>query len=159
MKTFLLVREQWIARPLPMVFDFFSRAENLGRITPPWLGFEMRTPTPIAMQVDARIDYTIRLAGVPMKWRTRITVWERERRFVDLQERGPYALWEHHHHFYALGEGVRVVDRVRYALPLGPFGRVAHALAVRAALAAIFDHRYDRVRELLDDDGKGQADD
>ena len=89
-----------------------------------------------------------------MRWRTRITAWEPETRFVDVQERGPYALWEHHHHFIALGEGVRVIDRVRYALPLGPIGRVAHALAVRASLSGIFDYRYERVRELLNDTKK-----
>jgi ligand-binding SRPBCC domain-containing protein len=158
MKDYFLEREQWIARPLPMVFDFFSRAENLGRITPPWLGFQIRTPTPIHMKVDTRIDYTIRLVGVPMSWRTRITAWEPETRFVDVQERGPYARWEHHHHFVALGEGVRVIDRVRYALPFGPIGRVAHALAVRASLAAIFDYRYENVRELLDGTKRGGAD-
>jgi hypothetical protein len=42
-----------------------------------------------------------------------------------------------------------MTDRVRYALPLGPLGRAAHGLAVRASLAAIFDHRYERIREHL----------
>ena len=158
MKEYLLEREQWIARPLPVVFDFFSRAENLGRITPAWLGFRIRTPTPVHMKVDTRLDYTIRLVGVPMSWRTRITAWEPETRFVDVQERGPYALWEHHHQFVALGEGVRVIDRIRYALPFGPIGRVAHALAVRASLSAIFDYRYERVRNLLDDTERREAD-
>jgi hypothetical protein len=110
------------------------------------------------MKVDTRIDYTIRLVGVPMSWRTRITAWEPEARFVDVQERGPYALWEHHHQFVALGEGVRVIDRIRYALPLGPIGLVAHALAVRASLSAIFDYPYDRVRNLLDDTEGREAD-
>lgn len=153
MRTWLLQREQWVARPLAVVFDFFSRAENLGRITPPWLGFRIHTPLPIEMRVGTRIDYTIRLAGVPLRWRTAVTEWEPERRFVDVQERGPYALWEHTHEFAERGGGVLVTDRVRYALPLGPLGRAAHALAVRAALAAIFDFRFQRVRELLCDAG------
>ena len=156
MKIQQLEREQWIARPLSVVFDFFSRAENLGRITPAWIGFRIRTPIPIEMRVGARIEYTIRLVGVPMKWRTCIIAWEPERGFVDVQERGPYALWEHHHHFTPLGDGVLVVDRVRYALPLGPLGRLAHAVAVRATLAAIFDYRHRRVRALL---GGGEVDD
>jgi ligand-binding SRPBCC domain-containing protein len=148
-KTYLLEREQWIPRPLPIVFDFFARAENLGRITPPWMHFRIRTPLPIEMGMGARIDYTIRLAGLPMRWRTRITQWDPGRRFADAQERGPYALWEHTHEFAARDGGVLVADRVRYALPLGPLGRAAHALAVRATLAAIFDHRFRRIRALL----------
>lgn len=149
MKSYLLEREQWIPRPVPEVFDFFARAENLGRITPPWMHFRIRTPLPIEMRVGARIDYTIRLAGVPVRWRTRISAWEPMRGFEDVQERGPYALWEHAHRFAARDGGVLMTDRVRYALPLGLLGRGAHALAVRAALAAIFDHRFQRIREIL----------
>jgi ligand-binding SRPBCC domain-containing protein len=156
-RVYRLEREQWIPRPLDEVFDFFARAENLGRITPPWLHFRFRTPLPVEMRVGARIEYTIRLAGVPMRWRTRVAEWHPGRRFVDVQERGPYALWEHTHRFTAREGGVVVADRVRYALPLGPLGRAAHALAVRATLAAIFDYRFQRVRALLgggEDDGR-----
>jgi ligand-binding SRPBCC domain-containing protein len=35
MTTHRLVASQFVPRPLPEVFDFFSRAENLRRITPP----------------------------------------------------------------------------------------------------------------------------
>ena len=149
MKTYLLEREQWIPRPLPEVFEFFSRAENLGRITPAWLHFRIRSPLPIPMREGAPIEYTIRLAGLPLRWRTRITLWQPQTRFVDEQESGPYALWRHTHDFEPLGAGVLMTDHVRYALPLGALGQLAHALAVRAALAAIFDHRFRCIRELL----------
>ena len=149
MKTYLLAREQWIPRDLSTVFDFFAAAENLERLTPDWLHFRIRTPLPLEMREGTRIDYTIRLAGVPMRWRTRIETWQPGRSFSDVQERGPYALWEHTHEFRAHGDGVLMVDRVRYALPLGPLGRAVHALAVRATLSAIFDYRFGRIRELL----------
>jgi ligand-binding SRPBCC domain-containing protein len=102
------------------------------------------------MGKDARIDYRLRLAGVPLRWRTRITRFEPGRGFVDEQERGPYALWEHSHCFEVTDRGVLVSDRVRYALPLGPLGALAHALWVHSALARIFDFRFGRVRELLE---------
>ena len=151
MKTYRLEREQWIPRPLGIVFDFFSRAENLGLITPPWMRFEIRTPLPVEMRAGARIDYTIRLGGLPMGWRTRITRWEPGRCFADVQERGPYALWEHTHRFDTHADGVLISDQVRYALPYGWLGRITHAVAVRATLSAIFDHRFERIRELLID--------
>jgi ligand-binding SRPBCC domain-containing protein len=149
MKIYELERDQWVPRPLSEVFDFFSRAENLSRITPAWLHFRIRSPLPIEMRQGALIDYTIRLAGVPLRWRTRVTHWEPQRRFVDEQLRGPYALWQHTHTFAAHEGGVLVTDRVRYALPLGLLGRAAHALAVRSALAAIFDFRFQSIRDLL----------
>jgi hypothetical protein len=157
-KIYLLERTQSIERPLSETFDFFARAENLELITPPWLHFRILSPLPIQMRVDARIDYTIRLAGWPMRWRTRIAVWEPERRFVDVQERGPYALWEHAHFFAPQGSGVRMTDRVRYALPLGWLGRSANALAVRFALPAIFDYRFDRIQSLLIPNAAGRED-
>ena len=101
------------------------------------------------MQAGARIEYWLRLAGIPVRWRTAIQSWDPPDGFVDVEERGPYALWEHTHRFAPCSGGTLMRDSVRYALPLGPLGALAHALAVRAALAAIFDHRFLRVRELF----------
>lgn len=151
MKVYQLEREQWIPAPLERVAAFFADAGNLDAITPPWLRFRILTPLPIEMRADARIEYQLRLAGVPLRWRTRIAKWDPPHGFVDVQERGPYALWEHTHRFRPLGAGVLMADVVRYALPLGPLGALAHAAGVRAALAAIFDHRFDRIRELFGD--------
>lgn len=139
--THRLEREQWIPGSLEDVFAFFSVAENLARITPAEMGFHILSPLPIEMRVDTIIEYRIRIAGVPLRWRSRISVWEPPHRFTDVQERGPYALWEHTHSFAPEGDGVRMRDVVEYRLPLGPLGRIVHALAVRRMLGGIFDHR------------------
>lgn len=153
MTVYQLLREQWIPAPLERVFPFFARAENLEQITPPWLGFRITTPLPIEMEPGRRIEYRLRLAGIPLRWRTRISAWDPPSSFVDVQERGPYALWEHTHSFHRLGGGVLMRDGVRYALPLAGLGRLAHSAVVRSALAAIFDYRQERVRELFPHEG------
>ena len=107
------------------------------------------------MRPGTVIDYRLRLHGVPVRWRTRIEVWDPPRRFVDVQLHGPYALWEHTHTFEPDGDGAVVIrDRVRYALPLGPLGRIAHAVFVRRDVERIFDHRRDAVAARL---GAAQA--
>lgn len=137
-----LLARQRVERPLDEVFAFFARPENLDALTPPFLRFQTRTPSPIPMGVDARIDHQIRLFGVPMNWRTRILEYDPPRQFVDFQERGPYALWHHTHRFAALGaRSTQLEDCVHYRLPMGPLGKLAHALWVKATLTKIFRYR------------------
>lgn len=144
-----LERQQWVPTPLAETFEFFSRAENLGLLTPPWLGFEILTPTPIPMCSGAIIDYKITMHGVPMRWKTRIEAWNFGESFVDRQVVGPYREWVHTHTFQAMDGGTLITDVVRYRLPFGFFGRIAHSVSVRAKLAAIFDYRYHAIRNVL----------
>lgn len=150
-RVHILERRQRIGLPIEEVFDFYGDARNLERITPPLLGFEVTTPAPIEMGVGTLIEYRLKLHRVPLKWRTRIEVWEPPRRFVDVQVRGPYALWEHTHEFEEDRPGATVIrDRVRYSIPFGPLGELAERLLVRRDLTQIFDYRRDAVeRELV----------
>ena len=142
MSVHALERSQRLDVPPERAFAFFADARNLEAITPPWLRFRVVTADPITMAEGTLIDYRLRLHGLPLRWRTRIDAWEPPHRFVDTQLRGPYALWEHTHTFEPIGsDAVTICDRVRYALPLGVLGRLAHALFVRRDLDRIFDYR------------------
>jgi ligand-binding SRPBCC domain-containing protein len=147
--TLLLQREQWIPRPIDEAFAFFADARNLEAITPPWLGFRILSPEPVAMRVGALIVYRLRWRRLPLRWVTVIERWEPPFCFVDRQRRGPYAHWHHTHSFEPHEGGTRMHDRVRYALPLGPLGRLMNRLVVRGDLEAIFDFRARKVNELL----------
>ena len=149
MSVHLLEREQLVPRPVDEVFAFFAQAHNLERITPPWLRFEVLTPGPIDMRCGTLIGYRLRVHAVPVRWISRIEEWDSGRLFVDRQLRGPYRLWHHRHEFAACAEGTVVRDRVRYALPLGRLGRLAHAGFVRRDLERIFDFRRAAVARLL----------
>jgi ligand-binding SRPBCC domain-containing protein len=139
-KEYLLKRSVWVRRPIEEVFPFFAAAENLGRITPPELGFRIDSPTPVAMHRGATIDYTIRLYRMPMKWRTGITKWDPPHYFEDTQLAGPYAKWVHTHRFTEYNGGTTIDDRVEYVLPFGTLGHIAWPL-VRRQLDRIFDYR------------------
>jgi hypothetical protein len=140
----VLLRMQHVPRPLSEVFPFFAQAENLQCLTPPFLDFRILTPLPIAMQQGARIDYRIRLRGLPMRWRTRISAWQPPHRFADEQISGPYRVWWHEHLFAEHEGGTLITDRVVYKAPLA---LIAHPLMVRRELARIFDYRRHAIGE------------
>ena len=138
MANFSLNREIWLPQPRDLVFEFFADPRNLEKLTPAWLRFQVMDPDSIAMGSGATIDYRLRLRGLPLRWRSRIALWDPPRRFIDVQVRGPYREWVHEHRFESRSGGTVVVDRVDYAV-LG--GRLVNRLLVRGDLERIFDYR------------------
>jgi ligand-binding SRPBCC domain-containing protein len=127
------------------VFAFFAEASNLARITPPELGFEIVTPQPIHLSAGTRLDYHLRLFGIPFSWQTDIQHWNPPEEFVDVQRRGPYKHWVHTHRFRE-EQGVTIIeDEVQYALPYAPLGELAYPL-VRLQLHRIFRYRQQVIR-------------
>lgn len=145
----LLLREQIVPRPRDEVFAFFESPANLARITPPAMGFRMTTTGPVEMREGAVFDYRIRVAGFPLRWRSRIEEYRPGERFVDVQVSGPYASWRHEHDFDDAPGGTLVRDRVAYTLPFGPLGELVRRLAVERQLDRIFDYRRSVIAELF----------
>lgn len=124
------------------VFEFFSDPRNLERITPDGMGFKITHMDKLPIQSNFRVEYIIRpILGVPVKWVTRIPVFDPPSRFVDVQESGPYKSWRHEHVFEDIGGRTLMRDRVRYRLPFGVLGVAVHRLVVARQLEQIFDHR------------------
>lgn len=144
-----LVAEQLVPVDIDKVFDFFGEPANLARLTPPWLGFRILTPTPIAMSAGTLIDYEIRLGPLPTHWRTLITTYDPPHSFVDEQLAGPYSFWHHTHTFSPVAGGTLIGDHVRYLLPFGLLGRCVHKMVVRRQLESIFSYRRQVIAELF----------
>jgi len=136
-----LHRELFIARPIEEVFAFFSDAANLERITPPWLNFRILTTQSTPIHAGTLLDYELRWHGIAIRWRTGIVGWNPPHEFADVQLRGPYRSWRHTHSFLSESGGTLMTDVVRYELPLGILGRLAHVVRVRRDLERVFDYR------------------
>jgi uncharacterized protein (TIGR01777 family) len=134
-----LRRRQTINAPIADVFAFFARAENLESITPAALRFELESSGG-NLAPGSSIRYRLRLHGIPFGWTTLIAEWQPPHEFVDVQLRGPYALWEHRHTFEARNGATIMHDAVHYALPWYPFSTIVEGL-VRRDVEAIFDFR------------------
>ncbi|HET6143992.1 MAG TPA: SRPBCC family protein [Candidatus Acidoferrales bacterium] len=146
MKLFCFETGQWLPRPRNEIVEFFSDAFNLEKITPPWLRFRVLTPAPIAMREDTRIEYRLRIHGVPVRWQTRISAWHPPQGFVDEQISGPYRVWIHEHRFTERDGGTFCEDSVRYA-PRG--GAMMNRLFVARDVREIFTYRAERLNEFF----------
>lgn len=145
----LLTAFMLLEQPLDQVFRFFSDAENLGRITPPELGFRILSDRPIQMEEGRLIEYRLGFFGFPLRWHTLIARWNPPHEFVDRQLRGPYREWVHTHRFRQEVDGTsRIEDVVRFRLPLHPVGELGFPI-IRRQLRRIFRHRQTRIRDLL----------
>ena len=136
--------ELWLPLPPEELFPFFADAANLDAITPPWLHFQIVTPPPIVMGEGTLIDYRLRVRGVPLRWRTRINVWQPPHRFVDEQLSGPYRRWIHTHTFEPHDDGTLARDEVSYAVPLD---FLTHRWFVRPDIEKIFRFRAEALRK------------
>lgn len=145
-RGFKLCAELQVAESPEQLFEFFSDAFQLESITPPWLHFSVESDRPIQMSSGTLIDYRLRLHGLPIRWRTLISIWEPPFRFVDEQVRGPYRYWRHEHTFEPHGGGTIVRDIVRYGVPLG---RLVHPLFVKHDLRRIFEYREQRLSSIF----------
>ncbi len=161
MRIHLLQREQIVPQPIDKVFPFFTKPENLALITPNSLAFHVLTPSPVTIEQGRVIDYTIKLLGVPVRWRSMITTYDPPWCFVDEQMKGPYSFWHHLHTFERRGKSTVIRDEVRYGLPLflvWPLHDTVHRLYVRPTLDDIFDHRRDVIQQTFDDGAPASAD-
>ncbi|MBD65110.1 MAG: CDP-paratose 2-epimerase [Halobacteriovoraceae bacterium] len=136
--------------PLEKCFEFFSEAKNLENITPDILNFKILSQSTPEITEGSEFVYRLKVKGLPMKWRTKITKWNPPFQFVDYQMSGPYRVWFHTHSFSQYGEKTLMIDEVKYILPFGLFGKMFAAKMVEKDVKHIFNHRYYIIKEMLE---------
>lgn len=142
---FVRLWEQWLPHPAEAIWPFFCDPANLEEITPPLLHFKLLGMSTPAIGAGTRIDYALRINGLPVRWQTLIDAWDPPRRFSDTQARGPYRLWHHTHEFLPLGGGTLMRDTVRYRLPVGWLGLAGAGWKVARDVTQIFDYRAEKI--------------
>jgi ligand-binding SRPBCC domain-containing protein len=143
-RFFSFTSQLWLERQRNEVFPFFSNPLNLEQITPPWLRFRIVSTLPIEMHEGVEIEYRLRIRGIPIGWRSRITAWNPPHRFVDEQVRGPYRIWVHEHRFIEDSGRTLCEDNVKYA-PRG--GALVNELFVERDIHKIFAYRSEQLQK------------
>ena len=146
---FTFQQEQIIPASLDEIWEFISNPKNLKEITPPYMGFDVRTPNlPKQIYPGMIIEYRVTpLLGIKLKWVTEITQVIPKQYFIDNQMIGPYKIWHHQHHLTPVEGGVKMFDLIHYLPPFGPLGTLANQLFIKKQLNGIFEYRTKVVNE------------
>lgn len=135
---------------IEQAWEFFSSPGNLAKITPPSMGFVIRSGAERPMYAGQIIRYTVKpLAGIPTTWITEISQVEAPHRFIDTQLVGPYRHWHHQHFFRPVKGGIEMEDLLHYQLPFGFLGDMVHQLFVKSKIESIFEYRRKKLGELF----------
>jgi ligand-binding SRPBCC domain-containing protein len=128
---------------IEMAWSFFSSAKNLALITPPEMEFKILTKLDDKEIYEGLlIDYTVKpVLGIPLNWQTEIFKVDKPHSFADRQLKGPYKIWEHTHTFIQKENGTLMIDELKYQIPLGILGDLAHSIFVKKKVAEIFKFR------------------
>lgn len=135
--------EQKVNAGIDEVWNFISSPQNLKKITPEYMGFDITTNyIPEKMYPGMIISYRVKpLLGIKTTWVTEITTVRDKEYFIDEQRVGPYTMWHHEHFLKRTDNGVIMRDIVSYKPPFGLLGSIANYLIIRKKLVEIFDYR------------------
>ena len=133
-----------------VLWEFISVPQNLNKITPPDMAFEIIGEPPEKTYTGLLLEYRVKVPLLGWStWLTEIKYVEEGVSFMDEQRVGPYKLWLHTHKLEDVEGGTRMTDDIRYLVPFGPIGLLANILFVGRTLRRIFDYRRVKMEELF----------
>ena len=145
------VVEHWIPLPIDKMFSFFKEPKNLEKITPDYLKFKVLNQSSVEINKGTKINYRLKLHGIPIWWQSKIVDWEPNHKFSDIQTHGPYNHWYHTHEFEEKDGGTLIRDHVKYKLPFGIPGNCLAGSWVQKDLENIFAFRKKKIQEIFKD--------
>ncbi|MFO8036023.1 MAG: SRPBCC family protein [Anaerolineales bacterium] len=147
---YTLEEEQVIDTSLQRAWDFIRDPQNLNRITPEDMQFEVLQDLPPEMYEGLLIKYRVRIPFFGKQiWVSELKHIQHKRSFVDEQRVGPYKFWYHYHEITEVDEGVKFTDRVSYQMPFGILGKWVHHFLVKRLLQQIFTYRREALEKIF----------
>ena len=135
--------EQFLNADIESVWDFFSDARNLQKLTPPKMKMKVISKLDDYRLYDGmEISYFVSpLFSIPVYWKTTIIKVEEQQFFIDIQSKGPFKSWKHTHQFIEKAHGVLMTDTIEYELPFGKIGDLVNKPFVLKNLNELFEYR------------------
>lgn len=128
--------------PADELFRWHGAPGAFARLLPPWGGVRLIGRAAPLVE-GARQRMLVGLGPLRRTWKAEIRDVREGRQFRDVQLSGPFARWTHTHSMRSLGPArSRLEDRIEYALPLGPVGRLLGGALARRSLERTFAYRH-----------------
>lgn len=150
---YTLETEQELTVSIKEAWNYFSSPQNLEKITPPSMGFQITSKVDKKAYEGQIITYKVSpVPFIKTNWVTEITKVKEDCFFIDEQRFGPYKMWHHEHFFEALPNGNTLMkDKISYKIPFGFLGHLVQMLFVKKQLTSIFKYRYNTLEKLFNE--------
>lgn len=148
---YTLETQQELNISIEKAWNYFSSPENLAKITPPKMGFNITSKVDKKAYQGQIITYKVSpVPFIKTNWVTEITQVKEQAFFVDEQRFGPYKMWHHEHWFEELTNGNTLMkDKISYKIPFGFLGHLAQSVFVKKQLNIIFNYRFITLEKLF----------
>lgn len=102
------------------------------------------------IELGEEVTWEARHFGVRQRFTSRITAYDRPRHFQDSMVKGAFRAFVHDHFFERVSGGTRMRDRLTFASPLGPLGRMVDHLVMTAYLRRLLTTRNERIKRMIE---------
>ena len=136
-------------------FAWHARDGAFERLKPPWQRLEVKHRDG-GLEEGSKVTFTVYQGPLPLDWTAEHRDVVPGEGFRDVQLAGPFRQWDHHHRFEPSEENpelARLVDHIRYELPLRPFGPLLAGGTVARDLDRLFRYRHRITAEFEDPSG------
>lgn len=102
------------------------------------------------LQKGIEVPITVRKFGLDFGWTIKVIEVESDKKFVDIQAKGPFAYWRHDHLFDSLEDRRSVMeDKISFSMPLGFLSEPIFGPQVISDLTRYFRYRHEVLQNEL----------
>lgn len=129
-----------VAVPVEKISKFHFSKDALKQLSPPGIHLEILNTQPLSEGAITR--FRLWLGPLPIEWEARHQKVSLSHGFVDIQEKGPFQYWEHHHEWKAIAPNqTEMLERIIYQHASGFQGLLTRFLINPITLKFFFWHR------------------
>lgn len=141
MTKILLSWKANIPNEVGQVFTWHERPGAFQRLAPPWQDMEVVRMAG-GIRDGAQVELKLKLGPISIPWHLQHQNYVENKRFEDIQIKGPFAAWKHTHQFSSLADKETLLeDTIEFQLPGSVIGKALGQHFCERELNRLFGYR------------------